>query len=218
MIDLDTPKIVTGDEKKFQRKAGMSMRNLLLLAIFLFVISTIASAGYFTSTVNSLISLTEKCIENDVFHEELFSVETGLTWADVVFLPSVALKMVEAKLAGDELLGFFVFKIHKDILEEPTILINIENISFGGVTAYFGQVVASGSPEMYLLTDSYLAKLKSYYTEITTDMDFLIIVLYQGMDWSRPVMVHLTTATSQALWRIKPDSKDLVKLKELVSE
>jgi len=217
MIDLDTPKIVTGDEKKFQRKAGMSMRNLLLLAIFLFVISTIASAGYFTSTVNSLISLTEKCIENDVFHEELFSVETGLTWADVVFLPSVALKMVEAKLAGDELLGFFVFKIHKDILEEPTILIKINTITFGGVTAH-GNVASSIYPAMYLLTDSYLAKLTPVYTDITTDMDFVIIVLYQSVDWAKPVMLNLTTATSQALWRIKPNSKDLIKLKELVSE
>jgi len=193
------------------------MRNLLLLVIFLLVISTITSAGYFTPTVNFLLSLTEKCIENDVLAEELFSVETGLTWADVVFLPSVVLKTIDAKLVGDELLGFLVFKIHKDILNEPTILISIYDISVGGVTTQ-GRVITSSYASMFLLTDSFLAELDTTYTQITTDEDFLIIVLYKGMSWDKPIILSLKTATSQVLWRIKPDSKDLIKLKELAIE
>lgn len=197
----------------------MNIIKRYLIAFFLiFVVS--AFGGLYSSTVNYLATVVDKCIANSIFHEELVSIRNEDTWADGVFLPAISLK--GNITVSEDTLGFLVLKFRKQANEPVKLTFNV-NVSG---TSLDGKSLSNKSPTVWLITDSYQVLLEppsSFLFEekrkVITSSEYLILAINdEEVDRTKTMFISLETETPQALWRIQPDSDQMTKFKNIVNK
>lgn len=194
------------------------MKRLLIAFLLIFVVS--AFGGLYSSTVNYLTTVVDKCVANSVFHEELVSIRNDDTWADGVFLPAISLN--KNIRFSEDTLGFLVLKFRKKTDEPVTLAFDVKVSG----TSLGGESLSNESPEVWLITDSYGVLLEHPFSlfedeqrKVITSSEYLILlILDRKVDRTKTMFISLETETPQALWRIQPDSDQMTEFKNIANE
>lgn len=183
---------------------------LLLLIILLITISLFASI--FSDDYNKLIVIADKCIENSVYTEELFSVSSGETWAEAAFIPASGLSELNIVSEWSDVLGFLVLKLYKN--ERVYTSIVPEKIGVSGKTIS-GFTLSDSWVNVYIMTPDTMADLDTLNGYFATDKDYIILILFEELDASSDYIVSFKTRTSQGVWKVRQNSKEYAEFKNL---
>lgn len=200
------------------------MKHLLIIFFVIFVVSTFG--GYFSPTIDYLTTLADKCLNDRVFYQDLFDMNTGETFAEAIFIPSIVLddlneiivnRFKSQPLEPLEFLGVLVLKVKLDQVNNQISSIGIQEFKISGTNSY-GSPVSDRSAVAFLTTENYFVKIEDFYGSIISSLDYVMLSVYGDFIWNKTIIIQLRTNTSQGLWRIKPDSPDFTKLKSLIVE
>lgn len=156
--------------------------------------------------------MTNKCIENEVYTQELFSVLDGEMIADVVFLPAAHLKKLSIASFSDGFFGFLVFKLNE---ARKAIGLQIIDISITGKNKS-GGALSNVSSTYFLLQKDLFAQLENYNTSIVTNQKYLLLLLsHSTLAGNSDFHLSLNEKKMRANWTIRFNSKEYEKFSNL---
>jgi len=190
-------------------------RIFIIFALLFLIIVQLQAAGTFSGTVQYLLKVADKCIEENLYYEKLISLGTSTYWGDAVFIPA---RVLDQNLISftEYTAGFIVIKLR--IMKQPTT-INLKSISLTGKVQN-SQNIREVTPTVYLLSENISVSIQTFYNSIIdTFLDYVILVLCASdIDFSSDFTIYLKTATSEVLWKIQHASEIYAKLKQLIPE
>jgi hypothetical protein len=191
-------------------------RKVLMICLIALVVLSFAQEGYFKKDVEKITQVASICIEEGVFYEDLFEVQTGITFAEAVFIPSRALRQIDFIGDYSSGVGFIYFRINPDIAEKGAVNFDFDQISLSGRDKDGDAVTGSYSTFYYLDNDN-LIRLDSYYGNLVTSKDDLILFITKDLDTNYDFIVNLITDKVQGTWKVRKKSRDYKDIEEIIS-
>ena len=194
------------------------MKRLLTVVLSVLIVLS-AFAGSFTPLVETVLTIAKKCQENLVFTEELYDLKTEKTWAIATYIPleSNLLNLVPF-VSKENVNGFIVIQI-----TDPATLVAVKGyVKLMGKSKYEDKVVETWPDIIYLITDNYYVGVSegSYSSfSIVTDKKELVLFLFASdLASSSDYIVSLQLTKSVASWKIRRNSLEHKKFKEIIKE
>ncbi|HPJ89285.1 MAG TPA: hypothetical protein PK466_02415 [Thermotogota bacterium] len=191
-------------------------RKVLMICLIVLTVLTFAQEGYFKKDVEKITQVASICIEEGVFYEDLFEVQTGITFAEAVFIPSRALGQIDFIGDYSSGVGFIYFRLNPDITEKGAVRFDFEQISLSG-REKDGDAVTGSRATYYYLDENSLIKLNSYYGDLITSNDDLILFVTKDLDTNYDFIVNLITDKVQGTWKVRKKSRDYKDIEEIIS-
>jgi len=194
------------------------MRKILLL-VGLIVCGIVVFGDAFTQTIDKIISISDTCVENLIFTEELYNLSTGETWGMATYIPVDShLQMVAPFINEEGVSGFLVVKF----LESSTSTKVVSgSVKLTGKDKY--DDISDVNPRIALITDHFYVRVDHWAMDsefyIATDEDYLTLYisttqLLNNHDY----ILTLKTATAVATWKIRKNGLEYQKFLNILKE
>lgn len=162
-----------------------------------------------------LVNLADKCIEEEVFYEEMFSLTDGVVWGDAVFIPITVLNKLSIASGWGDAFGVMIIRLRDTAGKDGLFIVEIEEIEVSGKNKR-GETVSNQWSTLYVLFPNAFVKTGYYQHYLATSERYLVLLLEEDLDTSSDFIVDMSTKTSKGNWKVRLNSREFATLKELV--
>lgn len=188
-------------------------KTIMFLAVVFFV--SFGFCSILESDYLFLAYLADKCIEEEVFYEEMFSLTDGVVWGDAVFVPITVLSKLSITSGWGDVFGVIIIRLRDTAGRGGLFVVEIEKIEVSGKNKRGGSI-SNAWPTIYVLFPNAFVKTGSYQHYLATSEHYLVLLLEKDLDISSDFIVDLSTKTSKGNWKVRLNSRAFETLKELV--
>lgn len=192
------------------------MKKWFFLVLILLVSFTLFGQA-FKESVDALIAIADKCIEENIYVNELYDLSSGTVWGTAVYIPLTnQLTNFVPNIEEEGINGFLVIKFDAS---SPLVAVEGE-IKFTGKRSY-GDSVDEVYARIYLLDYNMFVQIDSSFGEfyIATDEPFVVLYLKTTyLKANTDYLVNVKTNTTAVNWTIRMNDARFKKLQQIITE
>ncbi len=190
------------------------MKKISIIFILSSLFVSLILSRDFSSDFSSLRELAVSCQKEYVFYEELYDMNSTVSFADAVVIPFEAINPGLSEYGYTTPTAAIYLKVNDYYGIDGLYDLTIDSVRISGMDVA-GNYILDELSAISILSQSFIMDLSDYDCRITSTENIFIILVYSAVDFSKDYVINLSVNSIQEDWKIRKNSRDFRVIQEI---
>lgn len=192
------------------------MKKISIIFILSSLFVSLILSRDFSSDFSSLRELAVSCQKEYVFYEELYDMNSTVSFADAVVIPFETINPGLSEYGYTTPTAAIYLKVNDYYGRDGLYDFTIDSVRISGMDVA-GNYILDELSAISILSKSFIMDLSDYDCRITSTENIFIILVYSAVDFSKDYVINLSVNSIQEDWKIRKNSRDFRVIQEISS-
>lgn len=190
------------------------MKKMAIIFILSSLFVSLILSRDFSSDFSSLRELAVSCQKEYVFYEELYDMNSTVSFADAVVIPFETINPGLSEYGYTTPTAAIYLKVNDYYGIDGLYDFTIDSVRISGMDVA-GNYILDELSAISILSQSFIMDLSDYDCRITSTENIFIILVYSSVDFSKDYVINLSVNSIQEDWKIRKNSRDFRVIREI---